>query len=49
MYVKNKQNIDVDNVVLRPWQEGLLKYIKPSERVEEWVQSVARRRMGSSS
>ena len=49
LYVKNKQNIDVDNVILRPWQEGLLKYIKPSDRVEEWVQSVARRRMGSSS
>ena len=49
LYVKNKQNIDVDNVILRPWQEGLLNYIKPSDRVEEWVQSVARRRMGSSS
>ena len=49
LYVKNKQNIDIENVILRPWQESLLKYIKPSDRVEEWVQSVARRRMGSSS
>ena len=32
LYVKNKQNIDIDNVILRPWQEALLKYIKPSNR-----------------
>ena len=37
LYVKNKQNIDVDNVILRPWQEGLLKYIKPSDREVIWV------------
>ena len=24
LYVKNKQNIDVENVILRPWQECLL-------------------------
>ena len=37
LYVKNKQNIDVDNVILRPWQEGLLNYIKPSDREIIWV------------
>ena len=37
LYVKNKQNIDVENVILRPWQEGLLKYIKPSDREVIWV------------
>ena len=37
LYVKNKQNIDIDNVILRPWQEGLLKYIKPSDREVIWV------------
>ena len=37
LYVKNKQNIDIDNVILRPWQEGLLKYIKPSNREFIWV------------
>ena len=26
LYVKNKQNIDVENVILRPWQESLLNY-----------------------
>ena len=37
LYVKNKKNIDVDNVILRPWQEGLLNYIKPSDREVIWV------------
>jgi len=37
LYVKNKQNIDVENVILRPWQEGLLSYIKPSDREVIWV------------
>ena len=37
LYVKNKQNIDVENVILRPWQEGLLNYIKPSDREIIWV------------
>jgi hypothetical protein len=37
LYVKNKQNIDVENVILRPWQEGLLNYIKPSNREVIWV------------
>jgi hypothetical protein len=37
LYVKNKQNIDINNVILRPWQEGLLNYIKPSDREVIWV------------
>ena len=37
LYVKNRQNIDIDNVILRPWQEGLLKYINPSNREIIWV------------
>ena len=37
LYVKNKQDIDVENVILRPWQEGLLSYIKPSDREVIWV------------
>ena len=37
LYVKNKQNIDVENVILRPWQEALLNYIKPSDREVIWV------------
>ena len=37
LYVKNKQNIDVENVILRPWQESLRNYIKPSNREVIWV------------
>ena len=37
LYVKNKQNIDVENVIQRPWQEGLLNYIKPSDSEVIWV------------
>ena len=37
LYVKNKQNIDIENVILSPWQESLLKDIKPSDREVIWV------------
>ena len=37
LYVKNKQNIDVENVILRPWQESLFNYIKPTDREVIWV------------
>jgi len=37
LYVKNKQNIDINNVILRPWQEGLLEYMKPSNREIIWI------------
>merc|ERR1711872_710101 len=32
LYIKHKKNIDLDNVILRPWQKALLEYIKPSTR-----------------
>ena len=37
LYMKNKQNIDVENVILHPWQESLLNYIKPTDRKVIWV------------
>ena len=38
MYMKQRKNIDVDNVILRCWQESLLQYLKPSNREIIWVQ-----------
>ena len=38
LYMKQKRNIDPDNVVLRSWQESLLNYIKPTDREIIWVQ-----------
>ena len=37
MYMKQRKNIDVDNVILRCWQESLLQYLKPSNREVIWV------------
>merc|ERR1712081_153850 len=37
LYIKHKKNIDLDNVILRPWQRALLQYIKPSTREVIWV------------
>ena len=37
IYRKQKKNIDIENVTLRPWQESLLKYMKPSNREIIWV------------
>ena len=37
IYRKQKKNIDIENVTLRPWQENLLKYMKPSDREIIWV------------
>ena len=37
LFMKQKQNIDVENVLLRPWQASLLKHIKPSVREVIWV------------
>ena len=37
IYRKQKKNIDIENVTLRPWQESLLKYMKPSDREIIWV------------
>merc|ERR1711923_195231 len=37
LYIKHKRNIDLENVILRPWQKALLEYIKPSTREVIWV------------
>ena len=37
LYIKHKKNVDLDNVILRPWQESLLQYIKPTNREIIWV------------
>ena len=37
LYIKHKRNIDLENVILRPWQESLLQYIKPTNRDVIWV------------
>ena len=37
LYIKHKRNIDLENVILRPWQESLLQYIKPTNREIIWV------------
>ena len=37
MYMKQRENIDVDNVILRTWQTALLQYMKPSYRDVIWV------------
>ena len=38
IYKEQKQNVDVENVILRSWQESLLDYMKPSDREVIWVQ-----------
>ena len=38
IYKEQKQNVDVENVILRSWQESLLYYMKPSDREVIWVQ-----------
>ena len=40
IYRKQKKNIDIENVILRPWQESLLQYMKPSDREIIWVVGV---------
>ena len=38
LYIKQKQSIDQENTILRPWQEDLLKQIEhPTEREIIWV------------
>ena len=32
IYKEQKQNVDVENVILKSWQESLLNYMKPSDR-----------------
>ena len=38
LYMKQKQNIEPENVELRLWHESLLNYIKPTDREVHWVQ-----------
>ena len=37
LYIKHKRNIDLENAILRPWQESLLQFIKPTNRDVIWV------------
>merc|ERR1712055_545804 len=37
-YWNKKQLMNIDNVILKPWQTALLHYIKPSYRGVIWVQ-----------
>ena len=37
LYIKHKRNIDLENVILRPWQKSLLQFIKPTNRDVIWV------------
>ena len=37
LYLKHKKNVDIENVILRSWQDSLLQYIKPSNREIIWV------------
>jgi len=38
IYKEQKQSVDVENVILKSWQESLLNYMKPSDREIIWVQ-----------
>ena len=38
IYKEQKQGVDVENVILKSWQESLLNYMKPSDREIIWVQ-----------
>ena len=40
LYIKQKQRLDQDNTKLRPWQESLLEYIKPTDREVIWVRGI---------
>ena len=38
LYWNKKQLMDIENVILKTWQESLLQYLKPSNREIIWVQ-----------
>ena len=40
LYIKQKQRLYQDNTKLRPWQESLLEYIKPTDREVIWVRGI---------
>ena len=37
LYLKHERNVDIENVILRSWQDSLLHYLKPSNREIIWV------------
>ena len=37
LYLKHEKNVDIENVILRSWQDSLLQYLKPSNREIIWV------------
>ena len=37
LYLKHERNVDIENVILRSWQDSLLQYLKPSNREIIWV------------
>ena len=37
LYLKHEKNVDIENVILRSWQDSLLHYLKPSNREIIWV------------
>ena len=40
LYIKQKQRLDQENTKLRPWQQSLLEYIKPTDREVIWVRGI---------
>ena len=38
LYWNKKQLMDIENVILKSWQESLLQYLKPSNREIIWIQ-----------
>ena len=40
LYIKQKQRLDRENINLRPWQQSLLEYIKPTDREVIWVRGM---------
>ena len=38
IYKEQKQSVNVENFILRSWQDSLLNYMKPSDREIIWVQ-----------
>ena len=40
LYIKQKQKLDRENTKLRPWQQSLLEYIKPTDREVIWVRGI---------
>ena len=37
LYLKHMKNVDIENVILRSWQDSLLQYLKPCNREIIWV------------